>query len=548
MGVSAVSQRPSNGRTPGGVSLILAALAVVVGTTVLPFAGVGGTSRSLVGALQSAARVGLVSSPVRIVVALAALALPVSAIVLIAFVLGGRASAAARTAGMLAVSAAAAAVLGFWATGSMRGGSAVTLAGAGGMVGSLLLARRSMSQLGADPQSSLPGRRRGVRLAATGVLGVLGVAGLWVFCAGLRGGSGNAQAAAATFTTALRQGDNLAALEQLDPFERAALFEQGPRLLHELSRLRVVQRAAAAGDSTAGGAVRVGPAVALADGLSSVRIDGALSVPTVLVKSLGADAADTVRWPGQLVAVRRGDRWYVSIMLTAAEARRVALGRRLPDTPVEPAGAPNPEAAVRQMLSAIAAVDLPGFISVLDPDEAAAIYRYGLVQQPEVDRLAAWSQANAVWSFPDVGLSSEVSGSRAAVRVTRLSAQLDLPSDFGVGSSAVLNGDCVRVTVERETSRHCGAAIPQVIADLFGTTAPDVGDLDWLSSPQDLGEIVVVKRSDRWFVAPLRSLAASSTVRLRTYDPRDLEGAGNDLPARVKHFAENPLVTLLVGR
>jgi hypothetical protein len=291
----------------------------------------------------------------------------------------------------------------------------------------------------------------------------------------------------------------------------------------------------------------LGQVAVLAEGLAAVQVSGTVSVPTLLVEPLGANVADAIRQPGKLVSVRRDGRWYVSILHTAADLRRVKFDRKLASEVIQPVGAPNPEAAVRDMFSAMSAVDLPAFIGVLDPEEMSVAYRYGPVLQSDVDRLASWSDTNATWTFPDMGLTSTVSGSQAIIRVTRLSAQLDLPSDFGVGSSAVLNGNCVRVTVEQETARHCGEEIPQVIADLFGTSAPDLGELSWLSTPEELGEIVVVKRNGRWFVAPLRSAANTATVRLRTYDREDLQGPGNDLPARVRKFADHPLVKLATG-
>ncbi len=546
MGASAVPPSPAHhglAGIPFGLFRFGAAAAVLGGTTLLPFAGIASTSRSLFGGVQSAVRLGLVNSPVRAGGAVLAMALPLGAVFLIGLLLTGHRVLSRLLADVLAPVGLVTSAFAVLASDTPRLGALVTAFGSL----FLLAARRFGRSVAASPVDP-PGQNRGRAVLVVAGCGVVAVSGLLLFGVGLRGGASSSTRAAAHFAEALRAGDNLAVLEQLDPVERRALVEQGPKLLSELRRLGVVKRSVTVGGTgVRGGKVELGNEIFLADGLSSVQISGTLSVPTVLVRPLGANVADTIRQPGQLVSVRRKGRWYVSILHTAADVRRVEFGRQFPGLDVEPVGAPNPEAAVRQMLTAFAAVDLPGLISVLDPDEASVAYRYGSVLQDDVNRLAAWSLTNARWTFPDMGLSSTVSGSRAEVRVTRLSAQLDLPSDFGVGSSAVLNGDCVRVTVELESSRHCGAAIPQVIADLFGTTAPDLGDLGWLSNPQDLGKIVVVQRDGRWYVAPLRSVAATTTLRLRTYDPADLTGIGNDLPSRIRRFADNPLVRLATG-
>jgi hypothetical protein len=87
-----------------------------------------------------------------------------------------------------------------------------------------------------------------------------------------------------------------------------------------------------------------------------------------------------------------------------------------------------------------------------------------------------------------------------------------------------LDGNCVIATVEQEVSQHCGREIPQVVADLFGVRAPNLGDLSWLEHPEDPLEFVVVKRSGKWFVAPLRSVLNTLANRLGHIRKSDLVG------------------------
>ncbi len=538
MGVSAVQQRLT---VPGIGSVVsfLAPIAMLAGTAFLPFAAVGSTRRSLLSGVQSGVRVGLLNSPQRVLGALFLLALPVGAFLLLTSAVAERLTGRRVTTRWLSVCVAllglAAAAISLLGPSTPQSGAALTTAAAAVV-------------LACERGRPVRGGTRASVLVGLGSLVAVGLGGITLFGIGLRSGSGSARGAAASFVSALHSGDNLSVLEQLDPYERAAVVERGPRLLNQLERLDVLQQSAALGGTgVRGQKPEVGQVAVLADGLAAVQVSGTVSVPALLVEPLGANVADAIRQPGKLVSVRRDGRWYVSILHTSADMRRVKFGRKLTSESIQPVGAPNPEAAVRDMFSAISAVDLTAFIALMDPEEMSVAYRYGPLLQPDVERLASWSETNARWTFPDMGLTSTVSGSQATIRVTRLSAQLDLPSDFGVGSSAVLNGNCVRVTVEQESARHCGEDIPQVIADLFGTSAPNLGELSWLRTPKELGEIVVVQRKGRWFVAPLRSAAATATVHLRTYDREDLQGQGNDLPSQVRKFADNPLVKLATG-
>jgi hypothetical protein len=515
---------PSGGNRTSWLLTCGGALALLVGYIWLPLISVGAVERSMVGAVRSGVRSGLVGGP------LVVLLVAAGAVSLVSPVL---AAGKTRRGRLVAFVAVALAVL--WCVGGVAVSGSLN-------PGSLVLALGSVAVAAGSARQSPATAPRVAMLATIGALGL----SIWML-AGLRGGTAGPKQAVGEFTQALASGDNLAVLELLDPYERTPLVDDGRQVVQELRRLGVLSRTSITGQSAAAPAAVLGAVSPLADGLTSVAIDGTVRIPTLIERTIGSEPAKRVQQPSQLTTVRRSGRWFVSVLHTAAEERRLALGRELPTGPIEPVGAPNPEAAVRQLLSAIATIDLDAAVATMDPHEASVLSSYARVQQPEVDRLRAWSQDNATWTFPDVGLSSTTNGDRATVRVTRLSAQLDLPSDLGIGSSAVLDGDCARVTIERESSRHCGEEIPQVIADLFAATAPDLGDLSWLSEPDQLAQIVVVKRDGRWFVAPISSAFATASDRLRTYEPDDLQGEGNDLPSRLRRAADSPLFELIRG-
>src|SRR5205085_4886321 len=81
---------------------------------------------------------------------------------------------------------------------------------------------------------------------------------------------------------------------------------------------------------------------------------------------------------GFLVAINNGDGWYLSAAFTIAEQARESSGAPAPDpsAAVQPRGAESPEAAVRQLLDDVGALNLEHMIGDLPPDEMAALDLY----------------------------------------------------------------------------------------------------------------------------------------------------------------------------
>ncbi len=331
-----------------------------------------------------------------------------------------------------------------------------------------------------------------------------------------------------SFSNALAAGDLVTVAEQLDPRERNVLLRSGVSVVQQLRRLKMIDAGAATKPAkfrSNTSPVMVGRVHTLAADMAAVETTGAFAVPRGLVRSAGNRLAKSVSQPSQIVSVRIDGHWYVSLLHSAAEARRLQsnAGEIFPKV-VQPVGSANPEGAVLDLFSGIAAVDLERTVAVLDPKEAAVAHRYARIFTQDADKAQRWSQSNAIGSFPNLGLSSQVNGDRAIVKVTRWSAELNLPSDIGYGTNVLLDGNCVTATVEKQISEHCGKDIPQVVADLFGVTAPNLGDLDWLENPRDQLEIVVVRRNGEWFVAPLSSALNSISLRMSKLGPKDVAG------------------------
>jgi hypothetical protein len=362
-----------------------------------------------------------------------------------------------------------------------------------------------------------------------------------------RSGAGNPNDAARAAVTAIASGDVLLLVENLEPAERDAVLGSGRSLLRQLRRLRVVGSPRRRTTPSVA-VVRPSPKVALrGNDVAIADLRGALKVAASVDSLIGTRAANQADKVEQLVLVKTSGRWFVSLGATAAEAQRVRLNRQLSTESIEPQGQPHPEAAVRAFLRAIAEIDQVGMISILDPVEGATFYQYNNLYADEFTRLRNWSETNATLSFPNVGLTTARSGRTAQVRISRLSAELQLPSDLGTGSQVILDGNCIDATVERESSRHCGQDIPKVIADLFGVKAPEMGSLNWLEEPERQLSIAVVQREGKWFIAPIRTMIDTIALRLSTMKPDDFVGSGNTVSERVDAWMTDPFRALTVG-
>jgi hypothetical protein len=498
----------------------------------VPVVSLGGPARSVFGLVAAAVHLGLVDSVFTSLVVVVLLLLPIAATVTVVCSSAIRAPRLVRWvssfAGCVAMLLGVAVGFSLRLGGSLAGGHqggfelvfpwVVVAVWVGIGLGLVLLQRPHPGDL-LKPDGSVIVRTGG--LVAT--CSFVGLFTLW----GVFYRSDNSPTEAAQVTAdALASGDALGVVEALDPRERDVLLRSGMPLLQQLRRLGMIDGKTAARPTRfreSNVPIKLGRVHTLADDLRSVDTSGTLAIPRAVLSAGGTPLAKTMGHPQQIVVVRVDGRWYVSILHSAAELRRVHDKQPFPK-PVESVGAANPEAAVLDMFSAVAAVDADRVVGGLDPVESAFAYQYVHIFKKQADSAKKWSGLNAIGSFPNIGLSSEVDGDRAVVKITRWSAELSLPSDIGLGTNISLDGNCVTATVEQQVSSHCGKDIPQVVADQFGVTAPNLGDLKWLEDPRNQLEFVVFRRSGKWYVAPLSSILNSLTLRMSQMKSGDVVG------------------------
>lgn len=343
-----------------------------------------------------------------------------------------------------------------------------------------------MPELSLGDPSTTPAKRSTSRI----VVAVAAVAALVVLVGGLflvtRAGSEQAGAAtpdeAATAMFAAIENEDLVALaELLHPGERRTLAEPAFDIIDELIRLEIIDGSLdlAAVDGVdveiEGLQYRVEAIPGAADlrevlidaGTLSVTADGEqLPIGETLRERFGdeiseideAGSESIVSPEAGPVLVEYEGRWYVSIWYSAAEALRGftsdAPVPALADMP--PAiGADTPEAAVDGLVDALVELDLTTMIGMLDPEEAAALYRYAPLFLDEaeasidelLDEVAA---ADVSWSVESIEYAPTVDGDRASVEITAVTFQV-IAEDVAIVVSYSPDALAVDANVDGET-------------------------------------------------------------------------------------------------
>ncbi len=135
-----------------------------------------------------------------------------------------------------------------------------------------------------------------------------------------------------------------------------------------------------------------------------------------------------------IVLVERDGRWYFSMWHTVGEAIRLETGDPLPlvgDAP--PAlGSDSPEEAVEAMIAEMVDLDLRGMIGRMDPEEAAALYRYSPLflgeAQSELNNFKRDVQAEGIsWDITNLTFDTETDGDDASVTIRSFTATVTTP-------------------------------------------------------------------------------------------------------------------------
>ena len=414
-------------------------------------------------------------------------------------------------------------------------------------------------------------RRRGAvgRIVAAGVAALMvgGGAYLVVSAASAESGAESPEAAFEAAMAAVEAEDVVALAEIMEPSERDTVFEAGFDFVDELVRLEVLDpgvdlssiegidlefegfepRVERPGNGLAHVFVGAGTVSGSIDvaalPLGSLLVDR-MTPEQLTFTSSGQDVIEQGTSP--LVAVERDGRWYLSLWYTVAENVRLEVGAGLPDLARRPAtiGGASPEAAVRQLLDDAIQLDLRRVIGSLDPEEMAVLYDYAPLFLDDADRaanelLTAAADAGWSWEIVDLGLSSEIDGELATVRLETMHVRADAANggvlDLQVGRDRFsFELTMIDEFFGREFSMTVdfdGECAVMAVDDGSGTTTEQLcdGELGAAGGLAGFGDQLdaigaVTRQVDGvWYVSPMRTGLGAIVAAIEQVEPETLQ-------------------------
>lgn len=381
----------------------------------------------------------------------------------------------------------------------------------------------------APPPSGPPWRKAGIAIGVVVAL-VAGLFGLAAITSD--GGQGSPEAAVQKLVDALENEDVLGALEAVVPAERAVLKGRVIELGTQLRRLGIVDERldlahVPGADLTVEGLKL--KAESLADdvavvraeaGTARLRVKGAELPIGPLLKGLVGDPTsisspppgDLAEGDAILVAVRRDGDWFVSLGYTVAEMARRDAGGPVPKfgRGVTPKGASSPEAAVRELAAAAAALDLRRAIELTPPGEADALHDYAPLFLPVAEQTVAGLRQDGVRAeVPTLDLDVDSTGTGdARVTIKRLAVNVTTAE----GRYAFdYDGRCAKATGPD------GVVFPPFCRDgAVSEATPFAGAVF------SYFQLTVVERGGEWFVSPAGSVLDAILGSLRGLERDEL--------------------------
>jgi hypothetical protein len=469
-----------------------------------------------------------------------------------------------------------------------------------------------------------PKKKRGLALLGVG-LGVLGLAGGAAFAFTQIKGTEKAntpEQAIETFYKSFENGDAIGLAKTLAPGERDVMLDSMVPMLAEMSRLKVLEKdfdpAKIKGYTAKLTAFKAKSTVVRPDLAHVVVTSGKLSTtfnPNDLpfgdfVRKLGGDDLKQSKSTTQssdigskadspFVVQKIGKRWYLSMNYSIAESARLQSEDPykvpLKGAGVAAKGAASPEAAVSDMMQAMADLNARRIIELLPPDEFAALHDYagqfidsaddGVKEVSKKYKLKVTPKLltskiaddRVVVTIDDLPFNLKVDDPELKVRANYAAKVLDASIDTKDGSKGkvtwknqVLDGsftspegekvsakyakECLTITVDGDEKKGCGQeGLAKLFSDISGqqidTSTLNTDGLGFSSKckPTNKGKPVigftVIKREGAWYVSPTRTMLDSVTAVMKKLEPKDIECLRDQIETSIKSLSnqnDNP--------
>ncbi len=257
--------------------------------------------------------------------------------------------------------------------------------------------------------------------------------------------------------------------------------------------------------------------------------------PETLTEDMGAD-------PLSFAVVEVEGSWYVSLWYTLAETIRreegdafVGLGNG--PTPV---GAESPDAVMEDLVRRIAEFDGEGIITLMDPQEAAALYDYSPyflanMKSGLAEGKAQLAAEDISWRIDSVDFEANEQNGRQIVSFKSIAMTIEAEGETATVSIA---DGCLVAQYQGETIDSCDAA--GEYGELYENLNQDLNDLLDLSDQSlaafaKLGAVdagmTAVERDGRWYLSVMPTILGTVNDHLAVLDSDDLYAMYTDIEA-----------------
>ncbi len=451
-------------------------------------------------------------------------------------------------------------------------------------------------------------------------LGVLGLAAGAAFAVTqIRGGekANTPEQAIETFYTSFENGDAIGLAKTLAPGERDVMLDSMVPMLAEMSRLKFLEKdfdpAKIKGYTAKMSNFKAKSTVVRPDLAHVVVTSGKLSTTFnandlpfgEYIRKIGGDDLKSSKSTTQssdigsdadnpFVVQKIGKRWYLSLNYSIAESARLQSDDTF-KVPAKGAGVPangaaSPEAAVSDMMQAMADLNARRIIELLPPDEFAALHDYaGQFVDKADDGVKDVAKKYTLKVTPKL-LTSKIADDRVVVTVAdlpfnlkaddsdfklravyaakSLDASLEADGNKGVltWKNQVFNGsftspegekvsakyakECLTLTVDGEDKKACGQeGLAKLFSDISGqpidTSTLNTDGLGFSNNckPSNKGKPTIgfttIKRDGKWYVSPTRTMLDSITAVMKKLEPKDIDCLSDQIEKSIKSFQNN---------
>ena len=342
---------------------------------------------------------------------------------------------------------------------------------------------------------------------------------------------------------AAQRGDAIGVLEQLDPGERDALRGPLTDLTEQLNRLGVLKDASLSHIS--GVDLKITDlqleATTVRDGLAEVHLTGGKSAYTIdpdklplgkFIRDLAGDSLSRGKTSGSsdlksstsgdgVAVVKRGGHWYVSLGYSAAEGARKDQKVSIADLGdgVPAAGAATPEDAVRDLVGAIAKLDVHRMIELMPPDELPSLHEYAGLFIDDAKHATDDVKDSYSVTISTLDLDADTSGDQSLVTIKKI----ELSGTFGDFTLSFKNG-CADFTVPGGSPQHvCQGANPTDVLKSLGMASDLAPPQFSFTGKHPKVGIVATKVDGKWYVSPTRTVLDDLVASLKLVQPSDLD-------------------------